>query len=105
MSNFCTCTLPLFLSVRMSRNWARPPPTPAPGCQNLGYKQPTPIPILFDILAKNCIEKSSKYTECKATKSKCKIKQHVNCFNVFAANCKKVFLVRKCLCVQFIFSF
>ena len=44
------------------------PPPLAPGRRNLGYTRPplSPLPIPFGILAKNCIGKCRKYTQCKA---------------------------------------
>ena len=76
-----------------------PPPPPPPNTH-------TPIP--FGILPKNGIGKSLKYTQCKAIicneKTTCKIEQHVNCFNTFAANRKKMLLARNCLCSIYIFD-
>ena len=71
MSNFCTPPPPpLFLYVRMGPNRASRHPL-APGRRNLGYTRPRPpplslLPIPFGILAKNCIGKSLRYTQCKA---------------------------------------
>ena len=69
----------------MGPNWAGPP---APGRRNLGY-QPRPrygggggggAAIPFAILAKNCIGKSPKYTQCKAVIYN--EKQHVKSSNM-----------------------
>ena len=74
---------------------APPPPPPPPNTH-------TPIP--FGILPKNGIGKSLKYTQCKAIicneKTTCKIEQHVNCFNTFAANRKKDADDWKCIFIR-----
>ena len=68
----------------------------------------THTPLPFGIQPKNGIGKSLKYTQCKAIicneKTTCKIEQHVNCFNTFAANRKKMLLARNCLCSIYIFD-
>ena len=67
MSNFCTPPPPpLFLYVRMGPNRASRPPRPGTSKLRLYPPPLSPLPIPFGILAKNCIGKSRKYTQCKA---------------------------------------
>ena len=71
-----------------------PRPPRAPGRRNLGYQQP-PFPLIpLGFLAKNCIGKSPKYTQCQAVIYN--EKQHVKSINMSAVLIRLLQIVINC---------
>ena len=83
--------------------FAPPRPPRAPGRRNLGYQQP-PFPLIpLGFLAKNCIGKSPKYTQCQAVIYN--EKQHVKSINMSAVLIRLLQIVINCFQQESVYAF